>query len=1003
MYFNVVLFNFTGLLLIFTEALSNKKGPVNIFTGALNNDKGSVKYFNVVLSIFTALVLFLTEALSNEKGPVNIFTGALNNDKASVLLFTGLLKFDVEFAPVMPITIGTQFGSYEITALLGKGGMGEVYRARDIKLKREVAIKILPEAFSLDTDRVSRFQREAELLASLNHPNIAGIYDVQEAQGTRFLVLELVEGETLADRIARGPIPVEEALGIAMQICEALEGAHEKGIIHRDLKPSNVKLTPDGKVKVLDFGLAKAMESTPENAALSHSPTLVTGSMSGMIIGTAAYMSPEQARGRTADQRSDVFALGCVLYEMLTGRQAFHGEDVSDILASVMKIDADFTRLPGDLNPRLAALLRRCLAKNRKERWYAIGDIRVEINSILTEPERPGTVAAVVKQPLWKRAVPVVAAALLAAAATAAVISFNRPAPQPRHVARYSFTLPKDQDFSRAGRQVVAISHDGTKIVYVANGQLYLKSLGEVDAKPISGSNQDPGSPMFSPDGQWIAFFVAGGRNLKKIALAGGASVTLSEGVDFPFGASWSSDDQIVIGQGPKGIVRVPAGGGKPETLIVPKPNEVLDGPQFLPNGELLFTVASLQAAPDARWDTAQVVAQNVKTGERRVLVQAGSEARYIPTGHLLYSVGSTVYAVPIDGKNFRVTAGPVPVLEGVRRSGAATTGAAFFNVSDDGSLVFIPGGVNADTPRVLVLADRSGVKKALPLPPAGYDNPRISPDGKHLAVGIGDAKEFNVWVYDLGANTSIRRLTFGGRNQVPAWTPDSKRILFRSDRGEGEGLFWQAADGSGAAERLTTADKATYHAPLEVTPDGKTLAFFVSSGTGGGSSWTLALDGDRKPKPLLTHSSPTAGSNMRRISFSPDGQWIAYSSNEESDFNVYVQPFPLTGAKYKISTKDGGDSPLWSHDGKQLIFAVGRRLMSVDIQTKPAFTFSEPKPLPIEFENTQGRPYDITPDGKQLLVMQRPQESETVEKSALQINVVLNWLEELKQRVPVK
>jgi len=905
----------------------------------------------------------------------------------------------------MAITIGTQLGSHEITALLGKGGMGEVYRARDTKLKREVAIKILPEEFSLDADRVSRFQREAEVLASLNHPNIAGIYDVHEAQGTRFLVLELVEGETLADRIARGPIPVEEALGIGMQICEGLETAHDKGIIHRDLKPSNVKLTPEGTVKVLDFGLAKALEHTSSNPALSNSPTLLSGSMTGMIVGTAAYMSPEQARGKTADQRSDIFAFGCVLYEMLTGRQAFRGEDISDILASVMKIDADFNHLPENLNPRLVDLLRRCLAKNRKDRWYAIGDVRVEIQSILTEPQRVAAAPGpAVKTSLWKLAIPALAAAVVAAGLTAAFIWNTRPtAPAARHVARYSFTLPNDQDFTRTGRRVVAISPDGSKVVYVANQQLYLKAINEVDARPIPGTSQDPGAPLFSPDGEWIGFFVSSERKLKKIPLAGGASVTLAEAVEFPLGASWASNDQIFIGQGPKGILRVPGGGGKPETLIAAKAGEILDGPQLLPGGEdLLFTVAAVGgAAPTARWDTAQVVVQNLQSGNRKVVVQAGSEGRYASTGHLTYVVGATAYAIPFDLKRMEPSGGPVPMFDGVRRSAQSQTAAAQYSFSDDGSLVWVPGGVNADAPRVLALVDRSGGRKLLPLPAAGYDTPRVSPDGKRIAVGITDSKEFNVWTYELTGNTSIRRLTFGGTSQIGVWTPDGKRITFRSDR-DGEGLFWQAADGSGIAERLSTVEKASsgvYHSPLEWSPDGKTLTFFISRGDGGGSVWTLSPDGDRKPKPLFTSES----SNMRRTSFSPDGQWIAYSSNEEGDFSVYVQPYPPTGAKYKISARTGADSPLWTPDGKQIIFADGRRLMSVDVQTKPSFAFTEPKALNIEIENTQGRPYDITPDGKQFLVMQRAAESTTTERAVQQINVVLNWFRELQERVPVK
>jgi dipeptidyl aminopeptidase/acylaminoacyl peptidase len=400
----------------------------------------------------------------------------------------------------------------------------------------------------------------------------------------------------------------------------------------------------------------------------------------------------------------------------------------------------------------------------------------------------------------------------------------------------------------------------------------------------------------------------------------------------------------------------------------------------------------------------AQVVLQNLKTGERRTVVEAGSEARYVSTGHIVYTVGSTVYAVGFDLKKTLATGGAVPVVEGVRRSGAATTAAAFYTLSDDGSLVYVPGGVDGGFSRVLVLSDRMGNSKTLALPAAGYDTPRISPDGKQLAFGINDGKDFEIWIYDLNGATSMRRLTFGGKNQVPAWTPDGRRIVFRSDRGEGEGLHWQAADGSGTAERLSSAGKSQYHAPLEWTPDGKILTFYVASGLGGGAVWTLALDGDRKPKPLLTPDNAHIGAdNLRRISFSPDGRWITYSSNEESKFNVYVQPFPVTGAKYKISGQEGADSPLWSHDGKQIIFASGNRLMYVDVQTMPGVTFSEPKPLPIEIVNTQGRPYDMTPDGKQFVVMRRPAESETSEKPSLQINVVLNWVEDLKQRVPTR
>jgi eukaryotic-like serine/threonine-protein kinase len=724
--------------------------------------------------------------------------------------------------------------------------------------------------------------------------------------------------------------------------------------------------------------------------------------MTGMIVGTAAYMSPEQARGRTADQRSDVFAFGCVLYEMLTGRQAFQGEDVSDILASVIKVHVDFSQLPSVLNPRVVELLRRCMAKDRKERWYAVGDIRVEIASILTEPQGLPTVAPAVKSPLWKRAVVPILAAVFGATAVLAAMWITRAVPQAGHVVRYTYALSKDEDFTRIGRRVLASSHDGTKLVYVANGQLYLKSIGEVQAKPIPGSNLDPTNPMFSPDGQWIAFYSAAERKLKKIPLGGGASVTLAETLDNPFGASWALNDQILIGQGVKGIVRVPGGGGKPETLIAPVLTEVVDGPELLPGGqELMFTVVAVSAgAPDSRWNRSQIVVQNIQSGTRKVVIQVGSEAHYVSTGHLIYAIGTTIYGVPFDLKKLQTIGGPVPVLEGVRRSSGAQTGAAFLSLSDDGSLFSIPGGVNSEAPRMLVLVDRSGSKKTLPVPAAGYDAPRISRDGKHLAVGITDSKESNIWIYDLDQTTSIRRLTFGGDNQVPAWTPDSKRIAFRSDR-NGEGIYWQAADGSGSAERLTTIDKdSAYDAPLEWSPDGKTLLFYVARGDGGGGVWTLAMDGDRKRQPLFN----SASTNMRRPSLSSDGRWIAYSSNEEgADFSVYVQPFPPTGAKYKISARTGADSPLWTPDGKQIVFAAGRRLMLVDVQTTPSLTFTEPKALPIEIENTQGRPYDITRDGKQFLVMQRPEQSAAPERTAPQINVVLNWFRELQERVPVK
>jgi serine/threonine-protein kinase len=447
----------------------------------------------------------------------------------------------------MALTIGSQLGSHEIIALLGKGGMGEVYRARDLKLKREVAIKILPEEFSRDADRVSRFQREAEVLASLNHPNIAAIYDLQEANETRFLVLELVDGETLAERIRRAPMPVEEVLDVAMRISEALEAAHEKGIVHRDLKPANVKVTAEGKVKVLDFGLAKALENAPTNPGLSNSPTLsLAATKAGVILGTAAYMSPEQAKGVEADLRSDVFSFGCVLYEMLCRRQAFQGESVSEILAAVLIRDADFNALPPDLSPRIPDLLRRCLEKNPRNRWHAVADLRAELESIAKSPRVASTLTAISapRRSLLRRALPSLAIAAILSAASGLFVWKLKPS-HPGPVIRFAISLPDEQVFGGVARQFLAISPDGTKLAYIANNQLFLRHMGEMEARPITASI-NLNSPFFSPDSQWLGFYSIPESAIKKVAITGGLPTTVTKAGP-PFGISWGGAVKLFL------------------------------------------------------------------------------------------------------------------------------------------------------------------------------------------------------------------------------------------------------------------------------------------------------------------------------------------------------------------------------------------------------------------------------------------------------------------------
>jgi serine/threonine-protein kinase len=902
----------------------------------------------------------------------------------------------------MPVTIGSQLGSHEITALLGKGGMGEVYRARDSKLKRDVAIKILPEEFARDPERISRFQREAEVLASLNHPNIAAIYDVQEASGSRYLVLELVEGETLADRLRRGPIPVEEALHIARDICEALESAHEKGVIHRDLKPGNVKVTPEGKVKVLDFGLAKALEAAPASATMSNSPTLsLAGTNIGVILGTAAYMSPEQARGRPADQRSDVFSFGCVLYEMLTGRQAFQGEEVSDVLASVLKTEANLSLLPANLNPRIREVLRRCLEKNPKLRWHAVGDVRVEIDSILANPggitvEQIDTARIM---PLWKRAVPIVIAVILTAAIAGGAVWYFKPAPTPA-VTRFPVTLGEGQRFQFTSRTLVAISPDGSQFIYEANRRLYHRLMSELDARPIPGTETFTavGNPIFSPDGRSIAFWAASDLTLKKMPITGGAAITICP-ADNPWGISWGADG-IVFGQGPKGIMRVSANGGKPELLVSVKAGELAHGPQMLPGGDaVLFTLASGDGNLE-QWDNGRVVVQSLKSGERKTLIERGSDARYVPTGHIVYAFGGTLFAVPFDLRRLEVSGGQVPVVEGVRRAGSPT-GAAHFSFSNTGSLVYVPGPISAlnGEQQVLALMDRKGNIETLKVPPQSYRFLRSSPDGKRVAFTSERSNETNVWIYDLGGTTAPRQLTVGGANRYPVWSFDGERIAFQSNREGDLAIFWQRADGVGTAERLTKPEEGVAHIPDSSSPDGQYLSFTSTKGTEA-AVWILSLK-DKK----TTAFEQAPSKIIRNSAFSPDGHWLAYNGNETGNTptKVWVQPFPnTTGARYPVFDFDG--QPFWSPDGKELFYNSAGQISAVSITTKPSFAFGAatrlPPGLPATNPVTTPRQFDITRDGRFIFPVDQTSNGAA---AAPQIQVVLGWFEDLRQRMSGK
>ena len=648
---------------------------------------------------------------------------------------------------------GTKLAHYEVLSAIGKGGMGEVWKAKDTKLGREVAIKTLPEEFAKEADRVARFRREAQLLASLNHPNIAAIHGFEEDNGTHFLVLELVEGDTLADRVKRGAIQVEESLKLALQIAEALEAAHEKGVIHRDLKPANVKVTDEGKVKVLDFGLAKAFAGDGSEVDISNSPTLsMQATQQGIILGTAAYMSPEQARGNAADLRSDIWAFGCVLFEMLTGRQTFEGATVSDIMAGVLAKEPIWSSLPANLHPRIRFLLESCLEKESKSRCQGIAEARAYIQKALAEPGVVLTqpVAGVV-QARQQSKLPWVAAVVLAIITGVAVWNL-RSEPEPGAVGRFYHVLPEDQTFTRTGRTFVALSPDGSRMVYVANQQLYLRAMDTLESTLIPGTDEDPVAPFFSPDGQWIGYWSGADGQLKKIAVSGGAPVTLSDS-DNPFGTPhWGNDGNIVWTQDER-LLSVSENGGTPELLIARPDDGAQGSPQILPGGSsVLFSLGNVTTGLGIA-TTGEVIVQSLDTEEQKVLF-AGVHPTYISTGHIVYGLEGVLFAVPFDLNALEVTGGPVPLVEGVQAPSQYT-------VSDSGTLVYVPGAAGTGTDRTLALVDRRGTIELLNVPPKQYLSPRLSPDGQRLAVESVEDDGSVIWVYDLSGATAIEQLTF--------------------------------------------------------------------------------------------------------------------------------------------------------------------------------------------------------------------------------------------------
>jgi eukaryotic-like serine/threonine-protein kinase len=900
-------------------------------------------------------------------------------------------------APVL--TTGQTLAHYQIKGLLGKGGMGEVYRAHDGKLGRDVAIKTLPPEFARDPDRVARFQREAKLLASLNHPNIAAIYGLEESGGTNFLVLELVEGETLADYIKKNaaePAALPGILRLALQIAEALEAAHEKGVIHRDLKPANIKVTPEGKVKVLDFGLAKAFTGEAGEVNLSNSPTISNAAtQQGVILGTAAYMSPEQARGKAVDKRTDIWAFGCVLYEMLTGQAAFQGEDVTEVLAAVVKGAANLDLLPANLHPRVREVIARCLQKDLKRRYQGIADASYDIEQALSDPGGVLMQPVTTAQPRNKLKILlpwIVASLILGAIITGAAVWKFKPA-EPQEAIRFYHDLPEGQEFGDS--ITLAVSPDGKQIVYSTLKGLYIRSVNQLVAKLIAGTEGSTRRPFFSPDGTAIGYFSVTDGKLKKIPVNGGVSQALCDAMDVR-GAWWNKDNTIAYSQYGRDIMRVSADGGTPESIVKLK-SWILSDPQILPDGEsILYTSISKD-------QQSKIMVQSLKSGEPKELF-AGSDARYIPTKQIIYKLPNNgdLFAIAFDPDRLKVTGDPIRMEEGVGQ----------FAVSGAGALAYIPGIAGSIVPRqILVWVDREGNETPLSADPDRYSWFSISPDGKQVALEVMSTPKNSIWIWDID-HENRARLTHDDStyDSVPIWTPDGKRIVYSSSR---ENPFipnaicdicWRAADGTGEAEKLASSPgRALLSGSWSI--DGKKLVLtrIARIAPVNYDIVTLSMEGEHIIEPLLQEKDIQ---QHPRIS-SLDGRWMAYTSNETGKSEVYVRPVADVNKRKWLVSKGGGyGPPLWSPDGRELFYYTGDAVMAVPVETKPDFKCGKPKVL---FPGSYYRPWtganviywDIDPNGKRFLILKEAKQAAA--EAPRKINVVLNWTEELKQKAAKK
>ena len=886
----------------------------------------------------------------------------------------------------MSIVPGRRLGPYEILSAIGAGGMGEVYKARDTRLDRTVAIKVLPTHLAERAELRERFEREAKTIASLNHPHICTLYDTGHQDEIDFLVMEYIEGETLAQRLQKGALPIQQVLQYAIEIADALDKAHRKGITHRDLKPGNIMLTKSG-TKLLDFGLAKLTRETAPAIPDSQLPTMknaITGE--GTILGTLQYMAPEQVEGKTdkIDARTDVFAFGAVVYEMATGRKAFEGTSQASLIAKILETDPPpISSLQPMTPPALDRVVKRCLAKDPDKRWQTASDLCEELRWIaeggsLTAVPAAATAGRPRMLPRW--AVVAGLASLIVAAIAGFAVLILKPTPL-KPVTRTVINLPPGDSLVGPDQPALALSTDGKQLAYAAirgvTSQIYLRSMDSQEARPIPGT-EGAVAPFFSPDGQWLGFFQGG--SLKKVSVSGGAAVTL-RGIGDPRGGSWGSQGTIIFAPGSASTLYQISDEGADARPLTQFQNG--DGthrwPEVLPGGKAVAFVAGTNMS------NARIVVRAFQSGAQRDFGQGGTYPRYMPSGHLIYAQGTTLMAVPFDPERLETKGPAVPMVEGVAVS---SSGAAQYSISSTGSLLYVSGGATL-VQRKLVWVNRNGKEEILAAPAQAYGYPRLSPDGRRVAVET----ENQIWIYDLSRDT-LTRFTFeGSPNQSPVWTPDGKHIAFYSSKAGPSNIWWQLADGSGGLEQLGTG--LYPQIPRSWSPDGQLLAFHENNPITKKDIWVLRLS-DHKAEPFLRTPFSEGGPV-----FSPDGHWLAYISDESGRQEIFIQPYPGPGGKWQIST-EGGNEPAWSRNGRELFFRSGSKMMAVEVTAQPTFSAGKPKVL---FEGQYlavtpgltGTAFDVSSDGQRFLMVK---ETERAAPNA-QINVVLNWSEELKRRVP--